>query len=83
VSLVGQALPSTAWREADKRWHLLKQERFRLEIGRQNQNPCEDHEALERVAQRGCGIPEPEPSLQEPSGHSPEQPGLCSLLTLP
>jgi len=69
----GQALPSTARREGDRRWHLLKQERFRLETGHQNQNPCEDHEALERVAQRGCGIPEPDPSLQDPSGHNPER----------
>ena len=62
-----QALPSTAWWEGERWWRLLKLERFRLEIRHQNQNPCEDHEALEWVAQRGCGIPEPagQPSRPE------------------
>jgi len=34
----GQALPSTARREGDRQWHLLKREKFRLEIRNQNQN---------------------------------------------
>ena len=67
----GQALPTTAWWEAERQWHLLKLERFRLEIRNQTQNPCEDHEAREWVAWRGGGIPEPG-GLQDLSGHKPE-----------
>ena len=55
----GQALPSPPWWEGERQWHLLKLKRFRLEIRHQNQNPREDHEALERVARRGGGMPEP------------------------
>ena len=55
----GQALASPVWWEGERRWHLLKRERFRLEISNEPPNPCEDHEALERVALRGGGIPEP------------------------
>ena len=63
----GQALCITAWWEAEREWHLLKLERFRLETRNQTQNPCEDHEALEWLAQRGCGIHEPggQPSRPE------------------
>ena len=67
----GQALPGTAWWEGERPWHLLKLERFRLEIRKKKQNPCEDHKALEGVAQRGGGIPEPA-GLQDLRGHNPE-----------
>ena len=66
-----QALPSAAWWEGERQWHLLKLERFGLQIRKENQNPCEDREALEWVAPRGCGIPEPG-GLQDLSGHNPE-----------
>jgi len=66
-----QALPSNAWRESERQRHLLKLEKFRLEIRNQYQKPCEDHEALEWVAQRDCGIPAPG-GLQDLSGHNPE-----------